>query len=199
MAEETVAGILLAGGGSSRFGSDKLEARVHGTRLIDLACRNFLDAGLEPVVLVGGPLPQEHVLQLRPARPTEHMIDTLRLGLRTIQGPFAFAPADMPALAPELVRELLEVFLGSGRDYLVPTYAGHSGHPAFARSPEPFMGAGADGGAHAIFRAAGEAVLRHEVSSHDVLFDIDEPADLQAAADAAARRQRLIERGGLQE
>ena len=49
------------------------------------------------------------------------------------------------------------------------------------RYHEPFLGAGADGGAHAICRAAGEALLRHEVSSPDVLFDIDEPADLQAA------------------
>ena len=124
MAEEAVAGILLAGGGSSRFGSDKLEERVEGVRLVDLACRNFLDAGLEPVVLVGGPLPEEHVLHMRPAHPTQHMIDTLRLGLRMIDGPFAFAPADMPALAPDLIRELLKVFQGSGRDYLVPSHAG---------------------------------------------------------------------------
>ena len=199
MAEEAVAGILLAGGGSSRFGSDKLEERVKGVRLVDLACRNFLDAGLEPVVLVGGPLPEEHVLHMRPAHPTQHMIDTLRLGLRMIDGPFAFAPADMPALAPDLIRELLKVFQGSGRDYLVPSHAGRHGHPAFGRSPEPFLQAGADGGAREVFRAAGDALLVHEVSSADVLFDIDEPADLQAAANAAARRQRLIERGDLQE
>lgn len=199
MTEETVAGILLAGGDSSRFGSDKLEERVGGVRLVDLACRNFLDAGLQPVVLIGGPLPEEHVLHMRPARPTQHMIDTLRLGLRTIEGPFAFAPADMSALAPDLIRELLEVFLGSGRDYLVPCHAGRHGHPAFGRTPEPFLGRGADEGAHKVFRAAGDALLLHEVGTADVLFDIDEPADLQAAADAAARRQRLIERGDLQE
>ncbi|MFQ5845581.1 MAG: NTP transferase domain-containing protein, partial [Planctomycetota bacterium] len=49
-----IGGVLLAGGRSSRFGGDKLERTVGGRTLADLACTHFLEAGLDPVVLVGG-------------------------------------------------------------------------------------------------------------------------------------------------
>ncbi|MHC4548812.1 MAG: nucleotidyltransferase family protein [Planctomycetota bacterium] len=191
-----VAGVLLGGGESRRFGADKLAATVEGRRLVDLACDNFLRAGLDPVVFVG---------RLQPARrevlvvePGARMIDTLRHGLAALpDGPFAFAPADMPALRPDLVRALKEAFLGCGRPYLLPVYEGRRGHPAFARHQEPFLRLGDREGAREVWRQAGDDVHHHPVETADVLFDVDTPEDLAAAGDAAARLARLVARGDL--
>ena len=77
-----VAGILLGGGKSTRFGSDKLAAQLGGRRLLDIACDHFLEAGLDPVVFVGRLTPQNPRVLV--AEPGPAMIDTLRSGLRSI-------------------------------------------------------------------------------------------------------------------
>lgn len=48
----TVLGAILAGGQSSRFGSDKAVATLHGERLIDLACASLAEQ-CDEVVVVG--------------------------------------------------------------------------------------------------------------------------------------------------
>jgi CTP:molybdopterin cytidylyltransferase MocA len=191
-----VAGVLLGGGASRRFGAPKLEALLEGERLLDRACRHFLEAGLGPVVFAGRGRPRDaRVLVVEPG-PT--MIETLRSGLRALPpGPFAFAPADMPALAPDLVRELLQAFLASGRPYLVPVFEGRRGHPAFAASSRPFFELGDARGAREVWGAAGTGLVHHPVATADVLFDVDEPLDLAAAGSEEARRARLVERGTL--
>ncbi|MGH7163261.1 MAG: NTP transferase domain-containing protein, partial [Planctomycetota bacterium] len=95
-----VGGILLGAGKSRRFPGDKLASEMDGRRLLDVACAHFLDAGLEPVLFVGALKPTDpRVLHVAPPAATEQMIATLRLGLRALpELPFAFAPADMPAL-----------------------------------------------------------------------------------------------------
>jgi molybdenum cofactor cytidylyltransferase len=191
-----IAGVLLGGGASRRFGSDKLESKLAGKRLLDIACVHFLDAGLAPVVFVGAGRPADpRVLVVAPGA---QMIDTLRHGLAAVpDGPFAFAPADMPALGSELIASLRDAFLAAGRPYLVPVHGGRRGHPAFAREKEPFLRLGDAGGAREVWQHAGEDLVHHEVETADVLFDVDTPDDLAAAGDAATRRQRLVARGDL--
>jgi len=191
-----LAGVLLGGGASRRFGVQKLEAELHGSRLVDLACDHFLEAGLDPVVFVGRVAPADpRVLVAEPGR---EMIDTLRNGLALLpEGAFAFAPADMPALSADLIRRLMAVFEGCGKPYLVPSYDGRRGHPAFAREHGAFHRLGDRGGAREIWREAGEQLHHEVVASADVLFDVDVPEDLAAAASEAARLERLITRGDL--
>jgi len=190
-----IAGVLLGGGASRRFGSPKLEAKLDGRRLVDLACGNFLDAGLEPVVFCGRVQPSDPRVVVVEAGDT--MIDTLRCGLRAIGGGFAFAPADMPALSPELVRALAAAFEACGKRYLVPVHGGRRGHPAFARDTEAFFRLGNSSGAREVWREAGADLHHEEVATADILFDVDTPEDLAAAADEASRRARLIARGSL--
>jgi acetylornithine deacetylase/succinyl-diaminopimelate desuccinylase-like protein/CTP:molybdopterin cytidylyltransferase MocA len=175
-----VAGVLLGGGESRRFGSPKLEATLGGRRLVDIACANFLDAGFEPVVFCGRARPQDpRVLVVEPGA---EMIATLRSGLAAVpDGPFAFAPADMPFLRPPLLRELREAFLASGKPFLVPVLRGRRGHPAFSRAKEPFLRIGGRGGARDVWRQAGTDLVHHGVATEAVLFDVDWPADLAAA------------------
>jgi CTP:molybdopterin cytidylyltransferase MocA len=191
-----VAGVLLGGGRSSRFGAPKLEAEVKGERLIDASCAHFLAAGLEPVVFCGSVRPADPRVVVVAGGAT--MIETLRSGLAALpEGPFAFAPADMPALCPDLVRSLLETFLAGNETYLVPCHAGRRGHPAFARSAKAFFRLGDREGPREVWREAGGTLRHEEVETADVLFDIDTPEDLAAAEDEESRRARLLSRGDL--
>jgi molybdenum cofactor cytidylyltransferase len=191
-----VAGVLLGGGASTRFRAPKLEACWHGRRLLDIACASFLEAGLSPVVFAGSQRPDD--LRVVRAEPGARMIDTLRNALAALpEGPFAFAPADMPALHAGLVRELLEAFLAARAEFLVPVHAGRRGHPAFARSKEPFLRLGDRDGAREVWREAEGRILHYEVATADVLFDVDTPEDLLALDDEATRRRRLVARGDL--
>ena len=136
MGRVKIAGVLLGGGASTRFGRPKLEERLLGRRLLDIACENFLQAGLEPVVYCGLGAPEDGRVQKE--APGGEMIATLRSGLLALpEGPFAFAPADMPALSPELIRMLLDRFAEGDHGLLVPSFEHHRGHPAFARDRGP--------------------------------------------------------------
>lgn len=191
-----VAGVLLGGGASTRFRAPKLEARWHGRRLLDIACANFLDAGLSPVVFAGATRPDD--LRVKRVEGGARMIDTLRNALAAIPDmPFAFAPADMPALHAGLVRELLEAFVVSGEDFLVPVFGGRRGHPAFARKKEPFLRLGDADGAREVWREAKDRIVHYQMKTADILFDVDTPEDLLALDDEATRRHRLVTRGDL--
>ncbi|MHC4225301.1 MAG: NTP transferase domain-containing protein, partial [Planctomycetota bacterium] len=118
-----IAGVLLGGGESTRFGSPKLEALFEGTRLVDVACNHFLKAGFDPVVFCGNVQPQDGRVFV--VRPGAEMIETLRNGLRALpKGAFAFAPADMPALLPGLLRGLIRIFQAAERRYMIPVHEG---------------------------------------------------------------------------
>lgn len=173
-----IAGVLLGGGRSRRFGSNKLQAPIDGRRMLDIACAHFLEAGLEPVVFCGRDRPEdERVIVVEPGA---DMIDTLRNGLRAIpDGPFAFAPADMPRLQPGLIQRLAEAFLASGKPYLVPVFEGRRGHPAFASDKEPFFRLGDTRGAREVWETAGEDLVHFEIETRDILFDVDRPSDLE--------------------
>jgi len=191
-----VAGILLGGGESRRFGSPKLTAKLGGRRLVDIACENFLDAGFEPVIFCGDIAPDNEWVIC--AGRGDDMLATLRLGLDAApEGPIAFAPADLPFLDPKLLKMLASEFGRCGRRYLVPTHGGRGGHPAFARDPAAFLDPTLAGGARAVWHAAGPDLVRYEVDTADILFDVDTPEDLAAAGSAESRRARLVERGDL--
>jgi len=191
-----VAGVLLGGGGATRFGSPKLDATLDGVRLVDWACSHFVEGGFDPVVFVGRCKPSDP--RVRVVEPGARMIESLRHGLEALpEGAFAFAPADMPALMPELLRELIEAFLKTGAAYMIPVYGVCRGHPAFAWRRELFFRHGEKDGAREIWRLVGEELQHHVVRSADVLFDIDTPEDLAAAGNAQSRHARLLARGDL--
>ena len=48
-----------------------------------------------------------------------------------------------------------------------------------------------------VWRGAGSDLVRLEVDSADVLYDIDTPDDLAASGTPESRRRRLVERGDL--
>jgi molybdopterin-guanine dinucleotide biosynthesis protein A len=104
--------LLLAGGKARRFGVDKLASRLGGQTLLAHTCRRLAPLFEDLIVVraAGPDLPLDcgrAVTQIPDARPDAGPLAGLAAGLEASRTEWAFlAGADMPFVAPELVRLL---------------------------------------------------------------------------------------------
>jgi molybdenum cofactor cytidylyltransferase len=187
-----IVGILLAGGHSRRFGSNKLlHPLADGQAVAVAAGRHLLAAIPDSVAIVR---PEAFVLgeQLQTfgmrvivcTEQQQEMGDSLSAAIRyasadrPVDG-FVIALADMPYIAPQTIRAVADA-LAAGAQIVVPIYQGQRGHPvgfaaSFKSSLENLHG---DQGARAIVQQHQASVVRIEVDDAGILRDIDTPADL---------------------
>lgn len=107
-----VAGVILAGGKSSRFGSNKALALHQGATLIQTITRRL--AGLFPETLLITNTPEDYGFLGWPMAADQYQncgpLAGIHAALRTISQPRAFVcGCDMPLLNPELIRFLCEL------------------------------------------------------------------------------------------
>ena len=107
-----VAGVILAGGKSSRFGSNKALALHQGTALIQTITRRL--AGLFPEILLITNTPEDYGFLGWPMAGDQYQncgpLAGIHAALRTISQPRAFiCGCDMPLVNPELIRFLCEL------------------------------------------------------------------------------------------
>ena len=181
--------VVLAGGASRRFGSDKLAAEIDGRTLLDATLAS-VPAGL-PVVVVGPPRPVRRDLRfVREAPPGGGPAAALVAGLTAaLEGGaevISTLPADAPAAGtavPLLLRALDEAAPG-GTDLVVAHAADGQVFPLqlactaagarrFVEAAGPSLGAGAS--VRRLLEALGPTAL---VLPHGALLDVDTPADL---------------------
>ena len=118
-----VSGIVLAGGRSRRFGSDKLVAHFDGVALLDRAVTALADAAIgctEIVVVVAPgderPLPAARVPVRRATDPSAHGGPLLGLlaGLESAREPVVLVVGgDMPTLSPDVLAALLRALVAA--------------------------------------------------------------------------------------
>jgi molybdopterin-guanine dinucleotide biosynthesis protein A len=121
------AAIVLAGGGSTRMGTDKASLEWHGTTLLRRAVGIMLRAVDGPVIVVraaGQPLPllPDGIELAQDARPDRGPLEGLAAGLDTLgdRAEAAYLSAvDAPFLHPAFVRRVLEL-LGPDDDVVLP-------------------------------------------------------------------------------
>ena len=118
---DQVAGVILAGGKSSRFGSNKALALHQGDSLIQGISRKL--AGLFPETLLITNTPEEYRFLGWPMAgdifPDSGPLAGIHAALRTVPQPRIFAcGCDMPLLNPELIRFLCE--LDGDHDIVLP-------------------------------------------------------------------------------
>ena len=133
-----IAGLLLAAGRSTRFGADKLTAKLHGKAVVRLSMRAL--SPLDAVYVVVPPaadaitqalsrLDVRFVINL--AR-DEGMASSIRAGVAALDPDVeavVVALGDQPLTSPEVTEALRDRWARGGVSAVVPMYADGQGHP----------------------------------------------------------------------
>ncbi len=185
---------VLAAGRSARMGEDKLLLDLGGAPLLRRAARTALDAAIGPVlvVLAAGAdraraaldgLGCEIVTNPDPAR---GMNSSLACGVAAVPAGAAavvVALADMPLVAPAMIRALADRFRGTSAPIVASRY-GEVLAPPVLYAPRLFgdlaSGGAGDGRGRQLVRAAGGAAAICDWPAEG-LVDVDDPASLAAA------------------
>jgi molybdenum cofactor cytidylyltransferase len=183
-----IAGIILAGGGSRRFGRPKLLEVLDGEALIQRSVRAAREAGLDPIVVVlgaDGPAVREALDNLAVQitnNPdwSEGQSSSVRAGLKmlapNVDGA-VFLLADMPLVDAELVCTLVETQRRSLAPIVAPWTGERWGNPVlFDRTTfEALRRIRGDQGGRALLKTYSVEAVPW---GHPAMLDIDTPDDL---------------------
>ncbi|YBV96186.1 molybdopterin-binding/glycosyltransferase family 2 protein [Phyllobacteriaceae bacterium JZ32] len=196
----TVAVALLAAGQSRRMGGpNKLLAQISGEPIVRLSARRALASGGHPVIAVLGHMAGEIEAALSGLDVVTAVNGAYATGISSsIRTALLHVPADtdgmmvlladMPALAPEHLKRLIEVFAKAGGSAVVrATFDGKRGNPVIL--PRSLFGS--------IERLAGDIGARHLIENGDApvidveigpaaMVDVDTPDDLRTAGGVIA-------------
>ena len=194
--------IVLAAGAGTRFGGGKLLAPYEGGVLLDGALRAAFAAPVRSVTVVTGSDPsrvgaavmaharaagQAGRLQVvHAADHAEGMGASLRRAAASLpadsRGVFVFL-GDMPRIPVAVLAPLAQA-VRDGAPAAAATFGGRRGHPAVIGAgliPQLLTLKG-DAGARAVLQGLGDRLALVEALDDGVLFDVDQPADLDAGA-----------------
>ncbi|ABP51567.1 MAG: NTP transferase domain-containing protein [Pyrobaculum arsenaticum] len=187
-------GVVLAAGGSARFGSQKLLSDLAGRPLVWHAAETLRSAGLSVYVVVN----DCRVASAAGAVDGVIYNPWWREGLSTSVKAAVVALhdadcivwmlGDMPCVKPETVGRLAST---CGKGLAVPVYRGRRGNPvASGRDVFPAaLGISGDVGLRALLGLVPVSYI--EVDDEGVLFDVDTPEDLQKASSCVRRSSRV--------
>ena len=192
--DSTVLGVLLAAGGSSRFGErNKLLAEIDGTPLVRHAARTLRDSRVSGVVAVLGH--QSSAVRDALADLDIEFVenDSYERGLSTSVAYGAcvaagsgadaavFLPGDMPFVDSATIDLLVDAFQGGVADAVAPVHQGQRGNPVLfgARHFDALRSVSGDVGGRGILLDSDGALL--ETDDAGVVTDIDTRADLERA------------------
>ena len=187
---EQTAGIILAAGGSSRFGQPKQLLTWRGEPLVRHVAKTALRAGLNPVIVVLGadadaiePVIKDIGLRIVINQAWMDGVSTsIKTGLSALKedvGGVIFLQADQPQIPVQLVSSLIEEHRNTLNPIVAPQIDGVRGNPVlFDQTVFPALSAlEGDRGGRALF----SHYPIDWVTWHDpkALMDIDSPGDYQ--------------------
>lgn len=183
--QQRVAAVVLAAGGSSRFGSPKQLARFADGTMLDAVVATAGRAGLDPIIVVApSALPLPHgTVRAANDDPAAGLSRSLRLGLAAV--PAGFAAMILLGDQPTVTAAHLGRLLGVGGAAIVATSAAGVLAPPVLLEPAAFALADqvqGDRGLRDLLRSHPDDVAAVQVIRHPP--DVDEPSDLEALADA---------------
>ena len=145
-----IAGVVLAAGGASRFGSPKQLAELDGRPLLQHAVDAVLDVpAVDPVVVVLGASAEQvrKAVSLRPARAVicrdwaEGMAASLRCGVEAVDADWVIITlGDQPLVTSQVIAAVADAAASApaGVEAVRATYDGVPGHPvALSRAMLP--------------------------------------------------------------
>jgi molybdenum cofactor cytidylyltransferase len=190
------AGIILAGGRSTRFGRPKQLLKLKGKYLLEFVLNAALESKLNQVVLVlgheyhkilqtmGNCITHERLQLVINHHYLEGQSRSLKTGLLKIRDTFPavmFLLGDQPMLDSNTIDHMLEKFRHSDKDICVPVCNGKRRNPAIFNRVfyDQLMGIEGDIGARDIIRANPDRVLCVEVNNPLCFVDIDSRQDFE--------------------
>jgi molybdenum cofactor cytidylyltransferase len=186
------AAIILAAGGSGRFGSPKQLALWQGKTFIERAVEVALASPVRPVVVVlGAEVEQSQALLagqpvqivLNPAW-AEGQSTSMKAGLTALPpttGGAVFMLVDLPGVTPEVITALIQRHRQTLAPLVWPEFEGKRGNPVlFDRALFPELGqiSGDTGGRPLVIKYNDQAE-RVVVAQRGVVEDFDRPEDLE--------------------
>jgi 4-nitrophenyl phosphatase len=196
-----IGAVILAAGGSTRFGRPKQLLDWDGVPLVTHVTDRAVSAGLRPVIVVLGYQAQaaraalditaderrRALVQVQVAmnwRWEEGLSTSVQVGLAALppetEGAI-FLHCDQPLITANLLRALVARFEESGAPIVHPSHAGQRGTPVlFTRRLFPELAAvSGDEGGRGVIAHHEEEVATVEVADPGVLADVDTPADYE--------------------
>ena len=189
----SVAAVVLAAGGSTRFGKPKQFALFQGEALIKRIVAAAIEAGCAPVVVVTGEDSAQITSELTQFAVTIAMNPDWQRGLGSsilvgIQHAMNLAPdldavillaSDQPFVTAAVLTQLIQFRLATGKPIVASAYAGTLGVPAlFDRSCFPdLLRLKGDSGAKGIILARPQDVASFDFPAGEI--DIDTAADYE--------------------
>jgi molybdenum cofactor cytidylyltransferase len=183
--------IILAAGGSSRFGEPKQLVRRQGNTMLETVIDTALRSQARPVIVVLGAY-ADRCRQVIGTRPVQVVVNqnwatgqssSMQVGLGVLPSNVAgatFMLADQPTIPAEVINALIDRHQQSLAPVVWPEYNGQRGNPVlFDRSlfPELTRVSGDTGGRPVLQRFQSQAE-RVRVNTDTVLRDIDRPEDM---------------------
>ena len=191
-----VVGILLGGGKSTRFGTDKLLHPLPDGTPIALASALAMGRALARFAVVVRPdhgalaeLLRANGIQIISApEASQGMGASLARGVRELSDAtgWVIGLADMPFIRPRTIAAVGSA-LEDGAELAAPLYRGRRGHPVgfSSRYREALLGLSGDEGGKALLRDGRTRIRLIECDDPGVGLDIDTVADLAAVATVA--------------
>lgn len=185
------AAVILAAGGSTRFGSPKQLARWQGQTFIERAVETALASQAEPVIVVLGAeagqsraLLQNHPVQIV-VNPNwaDGQSSSMAAGLAALPDnvqAVVFLLVDLPGITPSMVDLVIDRHRQTLAPLVWPEYQGRRGHPIlFDRGLFPDLKrVRGDTGGRPVVMAYQDRAERVEVNDPAIIQDIDRPEDL---------------------
>ncbi len=185
-----IAGLLLAAGRSSRFGADKLCAKLDGKAVIRWSAQALSPTDEVYVVIPPGADAIAQALSRLDVRFVinlgrhEGMASSIRAGIAALPhdvDAVLIALADQPLASADVTRALCDRWRAGGVAAVVPEYRNGRGHPVlFGRECLAALSAlRGDVGARSVVEALGDRVARLSVDAA-MPVDVDTPEALEA-------------------
>ncbi len=186
-----IVGLLLAAGGGTRFGSQKLLARVHGVPIVATAARTLAPLVDRLIVVVGSEaqavtdaLAGIDATLVENPRWADGLSTSLAAGVEAAPKEtkaVIVALGDQPGIDPAVVRKVIARWRETGRPIVSTRYRGNRGHPVL-------LGCSVFGEVGAISGDVGARSLMERDASRVAFVDVDAdaPPDVDTPDDLAA-------------
>ncbi|UCC66448.1 MAG: nucleotidyltransferase family protein [Deltaproteobacteria bacterium] len=184
-----ISALLLAAGEGTRMGGVKQLFSVGEKSMVEVSLSNLQASNVDEIMVVLG-FAADMILPLIEGKDRvkvvmnpyfrEGMSSSLHRGLRAVDPQtkgVLIALADQPFISPEVIDLLIERFAEGSKGIVLPVYQGQGGHPVIfdrERYEGDLFELRGDVGGKEVVRRHPEDVLEVEVSSSEVLLDIDE-------------------------